>query len=354
MKKIFFSVLAIAAIAACSKSEVQYTEVGEIAFSPIASNTTKSVAGYNGDEFDGVFPTAIPLYVFANAQDVENGTTWNSPYFKNALFTHYTSKGEEATQTHPTLESVSTTGAYAGNPNPYYWPNVKTLKFAGVSKACNINAESNGAVPVINTEDNATMTITIANYVQDNKLTDEGANDLMWFPIAGPYGKGDGEIPAQMKHACSWITVKVKTDGKFTDVKLHDLTITGLCNKGTATCGSTASWASLTGSVTEQLYYNADGKDVTTDAEVFETTSNNMIVIPQTPTKINVTYSYTPQTGLTCKETFTGLDLKISDTNNMWESGVHYIYTLTITATEILIDPVVVKWDEFEAGAEVK
>ena len=29
-----------------------------------------------------------------------------------------------------------------------------------------------------------------------------------------------------------------------------------------------------------------------------------------------------------------------------WQPGVHYIYTIKITATEILIDPVVAEWDD--------
>lgn len=71
--------MAVAAIAACTKSEVQYEPSGEISFAPVAKTLTKSVAGYDygttdthhvtgkDGEFDGVFPTGIDLYVFANA-----------------------------------------------------------------------------------------------------------------------------------------------------------------------------------------------------------------------------------------------------------------------------------------------
>ena len=113
MKKIFFSLVALAALAACSKSEIAYEQTGEIAFSPVAKSVTKSVAGYdygssdtyhndgNDGKFDGVFPTGVDLYVFANAQD-ENAqgeliSSWTSPYFKNALFVH-SSKGNEGNQ----------------------------------------------------------------------------------------------------------------------------------------------------------------------------------------------------------------------------------------------------------------
>ena len=357
MKKIIFSICALAAIAACTKSEVQYEPSGEISFAPVAKTLTKSVAGYHygatGEsttqdgkvgEFDGVFPTGIDLYVFANAVD---GTS-STEYFKNALFEwkeggNLNSFDPDGDGSNP---AIPTAGAYAGNP-PRYWPNVKTLKFIGYSAACNVAAtEGTSTTAEVNKD---FTTLTISNYTQDNSKTAEGANDLMWFPATQEYGKQANEIPVQMKHACSWITVKVKTDGKFSNVKLHDLTINGLYKTGTATCGATeATWAVSGSKSTENLFANTEGEEVDPDAAVYENTPNNMIVIPQTPTTIDVTYSYTSEGDLTCKETVTGLDLKISENTetNKWESGVHYIYTITITATEILIDPVVVAWTD--------
>ena len=70
--------MAVAALAACTKSEVQYEPSGEISFAPVAKTLTKSVAGYNGETFDGVFPTNVHLYVFANASN-DAGTAWDAP-----------------------------------------------------------------------------------------------------------------------------------------------------------------------------------------------------------------------------------------------------------------------------------
>lgn len=123
MKKILFSLCALAALAACTKSEVQYEPSGEISFAPVAKTLTKSVAGYNGDTFDGVFPTEIDLYVFANASN-DAGDAWNDPYFKNAHFEWTAAKNES------TIDNVAANGSYAGSPTRY-WPNVKSLKFAG-------------------------------------------------------------------------------------------------------------------------------------------------------------------------------------------------------------------------------
>ena len=61
-----------------------------------------------------------------------------------------------------------------------------------------------------------------------------------------------------------------------------------------------------------------------------------------------VSYSFVPQEGVEAiKETKT-LSLTIGDktdlTTRFWESGKHYIYTIKITATEILINPEVAEW----------
>ena len=343
MKKIFFSLVAIAAIAACSKSEIQYEQTDAITLAPVTSNTTKSVAGYNGDTFDGIFPTDIDLYVFANAGEAGSApSAHGEPYFKNARFKYNSGKG--------------TTGAYEGIPT-HYWPNVKTLVFAGYSDACGLSKTT----PVMNFEANV---LTIPEYVQDNAhYTAEGANDLMWFGGTEAYSKRATEIVAQMKHACSWITINVKGDGVTAKNEnnsgwiLNSLVVKNIAHKGKAECGATAaSWGALN-NYADENYYNAQttdkfvptqGTTFTTDYAKYEDNANNFIVIPQTPTTLEVTYSYMSDVAnnITFSETkVISLDHDGADaTNNAWESGKHYIYNLYITATEILIDPVVVDW----------
>ena len=343
MKKIFFSLVAIAAFAACSKSEVEFEEATTIRFTPVAHNLTKSVAGVNLDgSHNATFPADQDLYIFAVAQDQDaDGTfkdTW-STYLNDAQF----------------ISSRLDNGVYEGN-NPYYWPNVKPLKFAGYSEACN-SASLN---PTMNFTTNQ---LTIEGYVQNNtENTAEGTNDLMWFPCDGvSYTKASGTVPATMKHACSWITVKIIGDGVTGDnYKIHNLTINQFYHSGNATCGATAaSWTTTGTRADEVLFNNADGetfpKDKTGETanapKVFEDVANNMVIIPQKPTSINITYSYVPQTGVeSITEVVKDLDLKITadaaDVKNLWESGKHYVYTITITATEILIDPTVAQWTD--------
>lgn len=363
MKKIFFSLVALAALAACSKSEIAYEQTGEIVLSPVTSNTTKSVAGYNGNTFDGIFPTGIDLYVFANAGEAGSAAEQHDePYFRNAKF-KWAAGGSLDSFDHDNnaeTSSILTTGAYAGEPTRY-WPNVKTLVFAGYSDACNIKAnltdDNDETTPTMNF---ATNVLTIPAYTQDNATyTAEGVNDLMWFSRTNPYSKQTAEIVTNMKHACSWITVNVKgndvTKGKWI---LNSLIVTNIAHKGTAECGeASATWDDNDLDLyDDEDYYNAqttttfnpaEGTTFTDQyVEYHEGTANNFIVIPQTPTTLEVTYSYNSDTDIVFSETKSiSLDYDgVDETNAAWQSGVHYIYNLTITATEILIDPVVVEW----------
>ena len=91
MKKILFAIVAVAAMSACTKTEVEYTDQVEIGFAPVAHNVTKSVAGLpTGSTYDSTFPTAQDLFIYANSAE-QNPTSgllvpnsWPDVYFKKA------------------------------------------------------------------------------------------------------------------------------------------------------------------------------------------------------------------------------------------------------------------------------
>ena len=361
MKKLLLSIFAVATLFSCSKSDVIYLEEqSEIGFSPFAQNITKSVAGYDGDTFDGIFPTGIDLYVFANVEDdvTTDNFNWSDTYFSNALFRHTDEKGttDEVANPGAPEDITATEGAYAGSPNRY-WPNVKSLIFAGVSKACNINSENNGAVPSM---DFANNKLTITDYVQDNdRYTAEGANDLMWFPYDGnSYTKQTNEVIANMKHACSWITIKVAGDAvTANNWKLNTLNVKSLIHAGTATCAAAGATWSFTNeqkdAADDEVYYSStEGTTFTTTATKYESTTNNFIVLPQEPTELEVTYTYVSDATNNISITETkSVSLDYDKAGTAWQSGVHYIYTITITANEILIDPYVAEWTEYDSDS---
>ena len=217
--------MAVAALAACTKSEVQYEPAGEISFAPVSKLNTKAAVTTTD------YPDALNMYVFANAGEADAAlSTFAEPYFANAEFAH----GSHATNVF-------------GGVTPYYWPNVKELIFSGYSKSGNV--ESLNPKPTY-TLNNGVWEINMTGYAPTPGTATLGDNDLMWFPTtAQSYGKpADAEftVEVEMKHACSWVTINVKGDattGKDgTTWKINDLTINDLAEKGDVILGQTAAW----------------------------------------------------------------------------------------------------------------
>ena len=347
MKKIFFLIVALSALAACTKSEVAYEAPAEIGFNVVAGNLTKAVV-------DGTtYPTSLNMYVYAQTMD---NTAATANYINNGEFTH---KG-----------AVGSTQVWGGTPNPYYWPNVKTLHFAGYSKSGNVN---NGATPAYNCTNDV---LTITNY-NPGTATGEGVNDLMWFPTTelntpGGFGKSTKFVPVDMYHTCSWITFLVKGDnvtGGTSPYKVTSLVMSQLDQTADVTCSATISGADVTPTITwtnntskadsYTVPVVAEGITLTQSVQNVETaaaatTEGNVVVIPQVPGKLALTYSYTSTTGATITETVENLDLALAADADAtdgvaatpWEAGKHYIYTITIKANEILIAPTPVDWTD--------
>lgn len=334
MKKIFISLLAVAALAACTKSGVEYTQTEEIGFAPYsitASKAAESTADYND---------ALPIYVYANAGTAETAPgDYNEAFLAKAEFANRTDLADNI---------------FGGNPNPYYWPNVKKLVFAGYSKACN-------AASCTSRMNFTSNTLEIDGYVQAAGTATKGDNDLMWFPTTAPYGKGTAYVPVTMYHACSWITIKIGGDATTAksgkEWKVKNITINGLTTKGNVKCvGQTAEWTlSTDGEDKNKTFVVFDGTQNLGEAATnvgFETIPDNTVVLPQTATDMDITYSYISQAGSEITETANvPLALDKSDSPaaeaNDWKAGYHYIYTVTITASEILIQPVADPWTEY-------
>ena len=331
MKKIFFSIVAIAAIAACTKSEVAYEQPAEIGFKAVAGNITKTAV--DGD----VYPTTLNMFVFAQTTD-NTATTAN--YIANGEFVHRTDK-------------VDGTDVWGGV-IPYYWPNTKNLHFAGYSKSGNVT----DATVAYNAK---TDVLTIGGYTPGTG-TD---NDLMFFPStkttnSAGYDKNTDFVEVDMLHTCSWISFYVKGDdvtgATGSTYKVTDLTITGIDATADLTCtGADVSWDDNDDADATAAVLASGAVALSTTAAMAETTPNSTVLIPQVPGSLNVTYTYTSPAGQTVSETVTGLSLKLTkDTEDAatatgptsWEAGKHYIYTITIKANEILIAPTPVDWDD--------
>lgn len=357
MKKIFFSIVAIAALAACTKSEVAYEQPAEIGFKAVAGNMTKAAV-------DGTtFPTDLNMYIYANTT---GNTAAAADYFAKAEFTYlggYNAINTESSDT----KAVWGGGSSTSSRNPYYWPNVNKLHFAGFSKSGNVESATVAYDCVANT-------LSITGYTPTGD-----DNDLMWFPStefeqAAGFGKNTTYVPVDMYHACSWITFLVMGDtvtgASNTTYTLTSLNIANIDNEANVVCtgssnitsASTVWTANEDAKTADHAVTFVDGytgklTQTATNVETNDatTTSGNVVVIPQKPGYLELTYTYTSGASKTITEVFSiennnAPSLKLTtdpeDEDNVWEPGKHYIYTITIKANEILVAPTPVDWTD--------
>ena len=333
MNRILTSLLTIALLASCAKTEVQYEPAGEISFAPVSKLSTK--AALDGTDY----PADLDMYIFANAGLPEAAAPagFTEPYFRNALFHR------------------SSDGIFSGAP-AHYWPNVKKLVFSGISASGNINAQSNAA-----TIEYEQLKLVIEDYRPGEGGSISGGNDLMWFPTTAPLGKQAAAIPVTMQHACAWVTINIKGDGvtgatnttwKVTEVKFSDLS-----KSGNVTLEKTANWTSVEKGSSVTVYGSTGGKALTKDFVDYtkKLDSNfkfsDLVVVPQSTKSLHVTYQFVSQKGgrpdgsdIVVTET-KDIPLKYNDAGDPWKAGVHYTYNIIIGTKEILVSPTVDDWD---------
>lgn len=347
MKKIFFTMVAIAAIAACTKSEVQYEEpVGEVGFVPVARNITKAALGVD----DNVYPITQNIGIWSNYDgDVESGSTvdyttdFTVSYIEDKQFTY-----------HSDTDPKSWAGV-----TPYYWPTNGSLVFAGYSMTAPATAGTNAAEVGTSREYSfSTDELKINGYTQS---TDPASTfDLLWFgrtKTSHNYRNQAKAVDVEFSHALAWITIKVVGEGSVLNSEnvwgVTSVVINNVDNIGDVTCTGSgvnkAIWDenedqdqsitvwSVTGDDNDTKYSNS--QKLTSDAEPIELTENGVLVIPQEPQTLTVKYMYkTPAGALIEEESVVNLTLSGSDD---WQSGTHYTYTLTFKQSEILISPTV-------------
>lgn len=355
MKKLVFAVLAIGAMAACTKQNVQLEAQGEMTLSPVVQKATKAAV-------DGAtYPTDETFNVWAwyGSDPAETSATTN-------FTTEYIVEGGFK-------KNGGTWAGWNGTAHsPYYWPTTGSLFFAGYSPASAKDSADSFAYNL------QTKTLTVTNYVQSNVISE--TKDLMWFDATESYDQETAEdgVPAVFQHALSWLTFKFKlaSGAPADNWKITQVELKGIENMSTFTAtNGTGTWGTLT-------HNNVDNNDETnetnivvysgatsptTEGVVLENTAGAsvsvgaVLVIPQSCAYTNettndaslvITYNlknpaYTVGSS-TIPEWITGqtrtLPLNGTNVNNTWVTGKHYIYTITFGANEILIAPEVGTW----------
>lgn len=325
MKKVLVTICAMAAVLACTKTEVTFDEPGEISFAPVSKLETKSVVGAN-------YSSNLNFYTWAYTYEATPVA-----YFSEILFI------PESSQTGAPTGLTS----YIGSA-PQYWPNEKKLQFAGLTASGNITSA------IVAMSDATTIKVT--GY--DQPLPNEaGNNDLLWFfeDNAGTgYAKPAADatsvhVQPTMKHACSWIVVNVALDedlvSYWNDVKVNSINFETLYTTGNVNLTTSgAAWSNQGTSETNIVVYQGASDNVINGTAKAFAAVNDAIVIPQTPTTLAVNITYTTPAGGTVTETIDGIELDYDGANTAWAPGTKYTYTLTIGADEIKIAPKAEDW----------
>lgn len=357
MKKTFLALAAVAALAACSKSNVEYTPTDEISFAPVAKNMTKSMM--TGTSFE----TTESFNVWAWYNQVGAGTTataWNAEtdkyYFEEGTF-------------------VYRDGTNWGGATPYYWPKVGSLLFAGYYPV-------DAADYATYTFDGTTNQMVFTNYPQSEVDTKGFTEDLMYFNMTEvSYNKGP--VAVVFKHALSWVTVnlsrptenpvdaKTGKPAEYPKITVNDVTFTNVNPQGTGTVAGTEgtiAWA-VNGTAAPTKVNTADVVLSTTVQKQKEplfipqvfTTDNAATADKNEAMELKVTYTIASSANESFQETYTvalaGMSGTTTDgavTVNSWEPAKHYIYNITIGIEEILIAPTVEDWTEVTVPVAVQ
>ena len=339
MRKLIIFAAAVAAMAACSKSHVVYDDNDvEIGLSPVNYMNTKTVYGpYESTSYD----KTEQFNVFAQHTTSPAGTAFSNaenltPYLVDVTFGKKTSSPY-----------------WGGTPNAYYWPKTGSLYFTGYSPAGAVKSSA---------EYNFTQggpRLTITDFQQGAYSVDEADYamvDLMYFDVHNTTESVNGGVHSvTFRHALSWLDFNFKCDGSSLNnlFQIQNVTLTLVSNKETFKSGygdSNNKWPKpewTENSAGESLVlYNA-GQDLTTTN--FEL--HDVLIIPQPIDGVlRIEYTQraaagTPAISQVAELKLTGGDGANTD-EDKWLINKHYIYNITFSADEILLDPDIVSWDE--------
>ena len=293
MKKIFIlATAAIVALASCTKSEVVYNkgqqEIGFRQFTGSMTKATNLSALVGGPETMGVFA------------HISGSST--QPYFLNAKFVKPASSND-----------------WGGDPKRY-WPLQDKLDFTIYA-------------PYVDgtTYDASTAALTVP--VADNTTAQQ--DFLYGVERYTNKTKADSPLAVVLKHALSLVSVKISsnTTGVFTVTKVE---IIDPIQGGTIKVdySSTTSVDVTPSSVTGDVTISSTETPLTGTATDF----GSKLVFPISPitnaAKLKITYNMESALGLVA-------EVNLPDS---WQTGKHYTYNVTFSATEILLTPTVEEW----------
>ena len=340
MKKIFFAIAAIAALSACSKSEVEYEAAREITFTPVAKNITKAMMD-NGTTFNTA--EQFNVWAFYNPTVVANNDVneWVAEYKAN------TANGAKVYIDDKPFAYDGTYQLWAGV-TPYFWPKVGTLAFAGYHPT-----SAPAAYNLSGTANEMTFTDVQNSWVSDD---DTNTEDLMYFNLTHCYNGNN--VTAVFKHALSWLTINLATNQTTLDagatITVSSVKFTDVMPQGDAVVANQAAIAWTPEGTAADIEVVESDVTLTTSAQM----QKQPLFIPQAMAgdlEVTYTISSADNSAFTETKVIALNTMKSGDTTlSAWEAAKHYVYNIVIGTEEILIDASVVDWTEVEIPVEVK
>lgn len=338
MKKIFLALAAVAALAACTKTEAQYEPTGEISFAPVVSNRTKAM------QTETTFPEEA-FNVWAWYKQVNSGTTiigWQNSAEPQQ---NYIIEKPFAKQTN---------GLWGGDEASYFWPKIGSLMFAGYYPTTIAEQVS---YKFTSTENVMTIINYVPGFVTTNTTHEE---DLMYFHMTDASCQNT-TVEVEFKHALSWVdVVLVKADGTPADAKItvNSVSFENIIPFGNATVNNSAVGASRV----IQWTPHGDPKSVVVtetaghviDANAARTPLvKQPLFIPQPMTSLVVNYTIASIDGSQFTETKTITLSTLVSGHSAWKPGKKYTYTISIGTTEIFIEPTVAEWESVPMSVQI-
>lgn len=339
MKKALLLLASVAAVAACSKTEVTPVTAEDTEITYNVAPKVKATTAFNTD------------WTFkSTALYLPSGETWDS---HTTTPTTYIDAAE--------IEYNTTKQVWKNAAKTYYWPKTGKLTFFAWTAPLHNPSDStytNATVPGTVTVD-ATNGVKIASHdVVTNKnydilvadITEDQKQNLTTYYTAG--------VATLFRHKLSKVRFTAKTAQNYgSDItfKINSIKFKGIDSKGVYVQLPTEGWTTSTPA--DQTYYSSTtGQTVTSTAAPI--TGDQVFYMPQefdndgTTTDafvVNYTISITNGTNTTSETIDYTVSLNSATAGKAvfaeWKMGYIYTIKLTLGLNEILWDPAIEKWD---------
>ena len=325
MKKQMMMLLAIAAMAGCSKSEVVDTPNG-----------------------DGNTPIKLKTFVGKSVKATETKTD-NLTAFQMTAYTTSAAFPGTASTDEPTPFIASQIVSRTGERSPYswpytgpqYWPQGKKVSFFAYAPTTGVTY----AAPAAAGWPGFTYTVAAEASQADLVVAQRTSQDAT---------SNNGSVALNFNHALSQILFSAKcANADFTAV-VKTIELSGIQNAGTYTFATSAtegtaiegSWSGVKGAEGYAYLTNGTAAIAKTTSDPIAGTNGALMLMPQTLTGAKLKVVYTVTIGSGDSEQSFDVTKENVELTGTWAPGMKYTYDLTLVsdATAITIVPGVNTW----------